>query len=116
MPRARNTVASRRRRKRTLQRAKGYWGGRSKMIRTATEAVDKAGQYAYRDRRKKKGVMRSLWILRINAAAREHGWTYSQLVHQMTEKDIQLNRPVLAHLAAKDPEAFQAVIEACQDN
>jgi len=85
------------------------------MYRTAQEAVNRAGQYAYRDRRKKKGVMRALWILRINAAAREQGWTYSQLIHQLDKSGISINRQILAHLAAKDPDAFKSIINASQE-
>lgn len=113
MPRVINNVASRRRRKKILKSARGYWGGRSRLYRTAQQSVDKALVHAYRDRKAKKAVFRSLWMVRINAAARQHGWSYSQLMNQMKKNQIDLNRKMLAYLAAKDPEAFAAVIQAC---
>lgn len=114
MPRATNNVASRRRRKRILRSAQGYWGGRHRLYRSAQETVNRALRYAYRDRRAKKQVFRSLWMVRINAAAREHGWGYAQLIHQLRENHVDLNRKMLAFLAAKDSEAFAAVIRALE--
>ena len=111
MPRATNNVASRRRRKKILKQAKGYRGGRSKLIRTAADAVDRAGQYAYRDRRQKKRNFRSLWITRINAAARENGTTYSQLIAGLGKAGVEVNRKVLADLAVTSPDAFKALVE-----
>jgi len=111
MPRATNNVASRRRRKKILKQAKGYRGGRSKLIRTASDAVDRAGQYAYRDRRQKKRNFRSLWITRINAAARENGTTYSQLISGLDKAGVEVNRKVLADLAITSPESFKALVE-----
>ncbi|HAA73837.1 TPA: 50S ribosomal protein L20 [Candidatus Latescibacteria bacterium] len=111
MPRATNNVASRRRRKKILKQAKGYRGGRSKLIRTASDAVDRAGQYAYRDRRQKKRNFRSLWITRINAAARENGTTYSQLISGLNKAGVEVNRKVLADLAVTNPDAFKVVVE-----
>ncbi|MBS14541.1 MAG: 50S ribosomal protein L20 [Gemmatimonadetes bacterium] len=111
MPRATNNVASRRRRKKILKQAKGYRGGRSKLIRTASDAVDRAGQYAYRDRRQKKRNFRSLWITRINAAARENGTTYSQLISGLNKAGVEVNRKVLADLAVMNPDAFKVVVE-----
>lgn len=111
MPRATNNVASRRRRKKILKQAKGYRGGRSKLIRTASDAVDRAGQYAYRDRRQKKRAFRALWIARINAAARENGTTYSQLISGLGKAGIEVNRKVLADLAITSPDAFKALVE-----
>lgn len=111
MPRAKNNVASRRRRKKILKQAKGYRGGRSKQIRTAKDAVDRAGQYAYRDRRQKKRSFRALWIVRINAAAREHGTTYSQLISGLNKAGVEVNRKVLADLAVTSPDAFKALVE-----
>mgnify|MGYP001319747843 FL=1 len=111
MPRATNNVASRRRRKKILKQAKGYRGGRSKLIRTASDAVDRAGQYAYRDRRQKKRTFRALWIARINAAARENGTTYSQLISGLSKAGVEVNRKVLADLAITSPESFKALVE-----
>jgi len=109
MPRSQNTVASHRRRKRILNRAKGYWGARSKVLTVAKGSVDKAGQHAYRDRRTKKRTIRQLWIARINAAARLNGTTYSRLVAALGKKDIAINRKVLADLAANNPVAFTEI-------
>lgn len=110
MPRATNRVASRRRRKKVLEMAKGFWGGRSKIYTVAKHAVDKSLQYAYRDRRQRKRQFRRLWIARINAAARLNGTTYSQLMGALRRADVQLNRKVLADLAVNDPEAFTQVV------
>lgn len=110
MPRAKNSVASRARRKKTLNRAKGYWGGRSKLLTVAKHAVDKGLQFAYRDRRARKRQFRRLWIARINAAARTNGTTYSRLMGSLRRGDVTLNRKVLADLAVHDPAAFQQVV------
>ncbi|MCB0619743.1 MAG: 50S ribosomal protein L20 [Saprospiraceae bacterium] len=111
MPRSVNSVASRTRRKKILKAAKGYFGARSKVYTVAKNAVEKGMQYAYRDRRNKKRAFRRLWIARINAGARLHGMSYSRLMHQLSEKDIVLNRKVLADLAMNHPDAFKAVVE-----
>ena len=111
MPRARNTVASRRRRKRVLRMAKGYWGSRSKVYTVAKHAVEKSLQYAYRDRRKRKQHFRRLWIVRINAAARLNGTTYSRLSGALRRRNIALNRKVLADLAMNEPLAFTRVVQ-----
>ena len=111
MPRATNNVASRKRRKKILKLAKGYRGGRSKQIRTALDAVDRAGQYAYRDRRQKKRAFRALWITRINAAARLNGTTYSQLISGLAKAGVEVNRKVMADLAVNSPDAFKALVE-----
>ena len=111
MPRATNNVASRRRRKKILKLAKGYRGGRSKQIRTASDAVDRAGVSAYRDRRRKKRTFRALWIARINAAARLNGTTYSQLISGLGKAGVDVNRKVLADLAVTNPEAFKALVD-----
>lgn len=111
MPRAKNRVASRRRRKKILQQAKGYWGRRKNVYTVAKNAVDKALQYSYRDRRQRKRQFRRLWITRINAAARQNDTTYSRLIGSMRKADIQLNRKVLADLAVNDPDAFTKVVE-----
>ena len=109
MPRAKNSVASRRRRKKVLKAARGYWGARSKLFRTADNAVNRSMAYAYRDRRQKKRAFRSLWIVRINAAARPHGLSYSQLIHGLDKAGITINRKVLAGLAVTDADAFAAL-------
>lgn len=111
MPRSQNKVASHRRRKRILARAKGYWGTRSKVLTVAKHHIDKAGQHAYRDRRLKKRDFRQLWIARINAAARMHGTTYSRLIDGMKKKSIDINRKVLANLAANNKEAFAEIVK-----
>ncbi|RMF54302.1 MAG: 50S ribosomal protein L20 [Bacteroidetes bacterium] len=111
MPRAKNRVASRRRRKKILQMAKGYWGRRSKIYTVAKHAVEKALQYQYRDRRQRKRQFRRLWITRINAAARLNNTTYSRLMGALRKADVRLNRKVLADLAVHDPQAFARVVE-----
>jgi len=111
MPRSVNAVASRRRRKKVLNMAKGYWGSRSKVFTVAKNTVEKGMQYAYRDRKVKKREFRGLWIQRINAGARQHGISYSQLIGKLATKNIGLNRKVLADLAMNHPEAFKAVID-----
>jgi len=111
MPRSQNKVASHRRRKRILARAKGYWGARSKVLTIAKHHIDKAGQHAYRDRRLKKRSFRQLWIARINAAARLHGTTYSRLIAGLNKNNIAINRKVLADLAARSPDAFAEVVK-----
>ena len=112
MPRSVNSVASRRRRKKILKSAKGYFGARSNVYTVAKNAVEKGLQYAYRDRKNKKREFRKLWIARINAGARLNGTTYSKLTHGLAEKNIQLNRKVLADLAMNHPDTFKAVVDA----
>lgn len=111
MPRSRNKVASRRRRRKILQQAKGYWGRRKNVYTIAKNAVEKAMQYQYRDRKVRKREFRKLWIMRINAAARQNGTTYSRLMGTLKKNDIELNRKVLADLAVNDPETFTAIVE-----
>jgi len=111
MPRSVNAVASRRRRKKILNLAKGYYGSRSKVYTVAKNTLEKGLQYAYRDRKTKKRVFRALWVQRINAGARQHGISYSQLIGKLNEKNVGLNRKVLADLAMNHPEAFKAVID-----
>jgi len=106
MPRATNNVASRRRRKRLLKMAKGYWGRKKNVYKNAKEAVEKALQYAYRDRKARKREFRKLWIARINAAARLNGLSYSQFMYGLKKNQIEINRKVLADLAVRDPKAF----------
>ena len=115
MPRSRNLVASRRRRRKILKQAKGYWGRRKNVYTVAKNAVEKAMQYQYRDRKVRKREFRRLWITRINAAARQNGTTYSRLMGALSKKDIQINRKVLADLAVHDPETFTAIVEEAQN-
>jgi large subunit ribosomal protein L20 len=114
MPRSRNKVASRHRRKKILNQAKGYWGRRKNVYRIAKNAVEKAMQYQYRDRKVRKRQFRKLWIMRINAAARQNGTTYSRLMGALNKHSIELNRKVLADLAVNDPDAFTAVVEQAE--
>ena len=111
MPRSVNSVASRARRKKVLKQAKGYFGRRKNVLTVAKNAVDKAMQYAYRDRKTKKRNFRSLWITRINAGARMHGMSYSQFMGRIHENNIKLNRKVLADLAMNHPDAFKAIVD-----
>jgi len=111
MPRAKGGFKTRRRRKKILERASGYYGAKSRLFRIATEAVDKALQYAYRDRKNKKREFRALWIIRINAAARALGLTYSQFMAGVKKAQLGLDRKALAHMAYHDPEAFSQVTE-----
>ena len=111
MPRAKRSVASRARRKKILKQAKGYYGARSRSFKTAKQAVIRAGQYAYRDRRQRKRQFRALWILRINAAARQHGLSYSRFINGLKRAQIAMDRRVLADLAMHEQEAFGALAE-----
>ena len=111
MPRSVNHVASRARRKKILKQTKGYWGARKNVWTVAKNAHEKALTYAYRDRKTKKRNFRALWIQRINAAARQEGLSYSQLIGLMKKSDIEINRKVLADLALNQPAAFKAVVE-----
>lgn len=111
MPRSVNVVAARRRRKKILKAARGYWGSRSKVFTIAKNTLEKGMQYAYRDRKVKKREFRGLWIQRINAGARQHGMSYSALMGKLHAKNIDLNRKVLADLAMNNPEAFKAIID-----
>jgi large subunit ribosomal protein L20 len=114
MPRVKRGFKARRRRNRVLKLAKGYRGARSKLFRSATEAVDRALNYAFRDRRVRKRDFRALWITRINAAARENGLSYSRLIHGLKLSDIGLDRKILAQLAVTEPASFSAVVEAAK--
>lgn len=109
MSRVKCSVPSRTRRKKILRRAKGYYGARSRTFRVAKQAVIKAGQYAYRDRKKKKRQFRSLWIIRINAAARENGLSYSRLMNGLKRASIALDRKVLADLAIHEKDSFASL-------
>ena len=116
MPRATNSVASRKRRKKVLKAARGNRGGRSKLYRTADDTVNKGLAYAYRDRRQKKRNFRSLWITRINAAARLNGVSYSNLMNGLKKAGIQLNRKVLANLAISDEGAFSILADRAKQH
>ncbi len=111
MPRVKRGFKARRRRKRVLKLAKGYRGGRHKLYRTATEAVDRALCYAYRDRRQKKRDFRRLWITRISAAAKENGTRYSRMMGGLKKANVDLDRKVLANIAVLDPKAFSTVVK-----
>ncbi len=114
MPRVKRGFKARRRRNKVLKLAKGYRGARSKLYRSATEAVDRALNYAYRDRRVKKRDFRALWIARINAAARENGLSYSRLIYGLKKADVALDRKIMADLAVNDPAGFTVVAEAAK--
>ena len=106
MSRVKRGVAANKRKKRILRQAKGYYGGRGNLLRTAREAVEKGWKYAYRDRKQRKREMRALWIARINAAAREHDLSYSRFMHGLQVCGVEMDRKVLAQLALTDPKAF----------
>ena len=111
MPRVKRGVVAHRRHKKILKQARGYYGARSRIFRVAKQAVTKAGQYAYRDRRQRKRQFRSLWITRINAQSRANGLSYSRLINGLKKADIALDRRVLADLAVHDKPAFAAIVE-----
>jgi large subunit ribosomal protein L20 len=115
MPRVKKAVKSRERRKKVLKMAKGYRGSRSTLFRQATETVDRALKFAYRDRRVRKRNFRSLWIMRINAAVREHGLSYSRFMDALKKADIAMDRKVLAHLAVSDPDAFARLVQTVKE-
>ncbi len=111
MPRAPRSIPKRKRHKKWIKRAKGFRGRRSKIFKLAKEAVLKAGQYAFRDRRKKKAVFRSQWQMHINAAVRPLGLTYSTFIHAMRKSNVGLDRKVLAELAEQEPEVFEKIVD-----
>lgn len=111
MPRSMNNVAAHKRKKKYLKAAKGYRGGRSKLYRTARQAVEKGWLYAYRDRKAKKREFRKLWIIRINAGARQNNLSYSQLIHGLKLAEVDINRKSLAFLAFNDAEAFSKLCD-----
>ncbi|HPB13606.1 MAG: 50S ribosomal protein L20 [Bacteroidales bacterium] len=111
MPRSVNSVASRARRKKVLSQTRGNFGARKNVFTVAKNTLEKGMQYAYRDRRKKKGEFRSLWIQRINAGVRQYGMNYSQFIGKLEKKGIELNRKTLADLAMNHPDAFRAIVE-----
>jgi large subunit ribosomal protein L20 len=114
MPRATNAPASRNRRRKILKQAKGYRGSRHRLLKTAKQAVDHSGQYAYRDRKARKRDFRKLWIARINAAARAHGLSYSRFIQGLRLANIDINRKMLAEIAVSDQAAFTQIVEAAK--
>jgi len=115
MARATNAVARKRRKKKVLRQARGYWGRKHSSYRLANEQVMRSGSYAYRDRRNRKRDFRRLWIIRINAAARREGMSYSQLIHGLDEAGVEVNRKMLAEVAVHDPEAFRRFAELARE-
>ncbi len=111
MPRVKRGVQANRRHKKILKQAKGYYGARSRTFRVAKQAVIKADQYAYRDRKQKKRQFRSLWIVRINAAARQHDMSYSQLINGLKKAEVEVDRKQLAEMAVYDQTAFSALVQ-----
>ena len=114
MPRSTNKPASRERHRRVLKQTKGYYGGKSRMFRTAKEQLDRSLAYAYRDRKQRKREFRRLWIARINAASREHGLSYSRFINGLHTANIEINRKVLAELAVNEPDAFAQLCEVAK--
>lgn len=114
MPRAKNRVASRKRRKRIIDQAKGYWGARKNVYTVAKNHVEKGLTHAYRDRKLKKRNFRKLWIARINAAAHLNGTNYSRLINDLKKSNVELNRKVLAHLAVEHPNVFSDIVKFTQ--
>ena len=112
MPRAQSTVPRHRRHRKLIKNAKGYYGTRKSNYRVAKDAVQKAWQYSYRDRRTRKRDFRRLWIIRINAAVRQHGLTYSKFIFALKEKNIELNRKTLAYMAVHNPDSFVEIINS----
>ena len=111
MPKAKNNVASRKRRRKVLKQAKGYWGNRGNVWTVAKNAVEKCLVHAYRDRKTKKRIYRQLWITRINAAVRPHGLSYSKFINALDNKGVIINRKVLANLAVDNPDAFSELVK-----
>ena len=116
MPRATAAVPRNKRKKKIFKAAKGYFGGRKNLYKTAKDAVEKGWEHAYRDRRKKKRNFRRLWIARINAGVREHGLSYSRFINGLKESGIELDRKALADLAVRNPEAFSAVVARAKES
>jgi large subunit ribosomal protein L20 len=115
MTRVKRSVAARKKRRATLRQAKGYWGRKKSSYRLAKEQVQRSGAYAYRDRRNRKRDFRRLWIIRINAAARREGLSYSQLMHGLRDAGVEVNRKMLADLAVNDREAFRRFVELARE-
>ena len=114
MPRVKRGVQARARHKKVLKQAKGYYGARSRVYRVAVQAVTKAGQYAYRDRRQRKRQFRQLWIARINAAARTNGLSYSRFINGLKKASVEIDRKILADIAVHDKNAFSALVDAAK--
>ncbi len=114
MARVKRGVTTHARHRKVIKQAKGYYGRRKNTFRVANQAVEKAGQYAYRDRRVRKRNFRALWIQRINAAAREHGLTYGRFIDGLNKAGIEVDRKVMADLAVREPEAFKALVDQAQ--
>jgi large subunit ribosomal protein L20 len=114
MARVKRGVTAHARHKKILKQAKGYYGRRKNVFRAAVQAVEKAGQYAYRDRRQRKRNFRALWIQRINAAARELGLTYGRFINGLDKAGVEIDRKVLADLAVREPEAFRSLVETAR--
>ena len=112
MPRANSSVPRHKRHRKIVKQAKGYYGVRKSNFRAAKDAVERSMQFSYRDRRQKKRTIRSLWIIRINAAVREHGLTYSKFINSLKEKNILLNRKTLAYLAVNEPDTFSEIVKS----
>jgi large subunit ribosomal protein L20 len=115
MPRATNAVARKRRKKKVLKQAKGYFGRKHSSYRFANEQLMRSGAYAYRDRRTRKRDFRRLWITRINAAARQEGMSYSQLIHGLDQAGVDVNRKMLADIAVNDPDGFRRFVEVARE-
>lgn len=115
MARVKRGVTSHARHKKVIAKAAGYYGRRKNVFRVATQAVDKAQQYAYRDRKQRKRNFRALWIQRINAASREHGLTYGRFINGLKLAGVEVDRKVLADLAVREPEAFKALVDASRE-
>ncbi len=115
MTRVKRSVPARKKRRATLKAAKGYWGRKSSSYRFAKEQVQRSGAYAYRDRRNRKRDFRRLWIIRINAAARREGMSYSQLMHGLKEAGVEVNRKMLAEIAVHDRDAFRRFVELARE-
>ena len=112
MPRANSSIPRHKRHRKIVKQAKGYYGVRKSNFKAAKDAVERSMEFSYRDRRQKKRTIRSLWIVRINAAVREHGLTYSKFINSLKEKNILLNRKTLAYLAVNDPKAFSEIVKS----
>ena len=116
MPRSKNGTRRRNRRHKIMRLARGYWGGRSRLFKTAKEAVMKGLASSYRDRRRRKGEFRRLWITRISAAVRPEGLTYSQFIHGLGQAGVVINRKALSNMAIEDPVAFKAIITKAKES
>lgn len=115
MPRSKGAVPRNQRKKKIFKAARGYFGGRKNLYRTAKDAVEKGWEHAYRDRKKKKRNFRALWIARINAATREHDLSYSRFMHGMKQAGVEMDRKALADLAVRSPEAFGALVDRAKE-